>query len=307
MTDCRVADIFVFPLMWSLVLLRDILFALKLVTVAIHELGHLVVVPFSSSIVRDINLDPNEGGYVGCVSAVVSVSCLPRSNIRRRVQVLSKAELAEYQALAPGEASPPNWSAFPVLALPFGYLSSMLVGGLYTFASFSILASKIASFVSGHCFSRALGADHQIDAVYRHQSCRLHLDRLWHSHVPLHRPPSRPPDWSLVRLCWAVCTASTDRRRTGSSTTRTDFGTTSCSLASVTAFTFSWTCWTPVSSSECSHQNLRARADCATPPGKCGFRVQSSTPSAWVCLHQEVRKRAAQLHSVLTWLRQSGP
>ncbi|GAA5848981.1 hypothetical protein JCM9279_004683 [Rhodotorula babjevae] len=101
---------------WNLFLLRDLLYPFKVLTVAVHEMGHVLVT---------ICL----GGHIGLFCIDPKVGGLTR------------------QALGDDRELP-----LPLAALPPGYVMNILVGGLLTFCGFNTLASKIASFLLGLCW-----------------------------------------------------------------------------------------------------------------------------------------------------------
>lgn len=90
---------------WNLLLIRHLLFPLKLIVVAWHELGHVVASACSGYKLESVTVDPNEGGAT---------------------------------RLEGGHYNP--------AALPLGYMTSCLLGGVLVFCGFNTLASKIASF-----------------------------------------------------------------------------------------------------------------------------------------------------------------
>ncbi|KAL8278497.1 hypothetical protein RQP46_009187 [Phenoliferia psychrophenolica] len=97
---------------WNLVGIRDLIFPFKMLTVAIHEVGHILVYICFGAHVSEVCLDPNQGGKV----------------------VMKEIE-------------PGIRYAIPAAGLPAGYLFNIIVGGLLTYCGFDTLASKIASFV----------------------------------------------------------------------------------------------------------------------------------------------------------------
>ncbi|GAA5900287.1 hypothetical protein JCM8208_005316 [Rhodotorula glutinis] len=101
---------------WNLFLLRDLLYPFKVLTVAVHEMGHVLVT---------ICL----GGHIGLFCIDPKVGGLTR------------------QALGDDRELP-----LPLAALPPGYVMNILVGGLLTLCGFNTLASKIASFILGLCW-----------------------------------------------------------------------------------------------------------------------------------------------------------
>ncbi|GAA5920891.1 hypothetical protein JCM3775_003995 [Rhodotorula graminis] len=101
---------------WNLFLLRDLLYPFKVLTVAVHEMGHVLVT---------ICL----GGHIGLFCIDPKVGGLTR------------------QALGDDRELP-----LPLAALPPGYVMNILVGGVLTFCGFNTLASKIASFILGLCW-----------------------------------------------------------------------------------------------------------------------------------------------------------
>ncbi|PRQ72310.1 Peptidase M50B-like-domain containing protein [Rhodotorula toruloides] len=98
---------------WNLFILRDLLYLLKVFTVAVHEMGHVLVAICLGYRIGVLSIDPKIGGLT-------------------RVVVLENRE-----------------HPLPMAALPPGYLFSIIVGGVLTFCGFDTLASKIASFIVG--------------------------------------------------------------------------------------------------------------------------------------------------------------
>ncbi|CDR35517.1 RHTO0S01e01090g1_1 [Rhodotorula toruloides] len=98
---------------WNLFILRDLLYPLKVFTVAVHEMGHVLVAICLGYRIGVLSIDPKIGGLT-------------------RVVVLENRE-----------------HPLPIAALPPGYLFSIIVGGVLTFCGFDTLASKIASFIVG--------------------------------------------------------------------------------------------------------------------------------------------------------------
>ncbi|KAJ8292094.1 60S ribosomal protein L18-B [Rhodotorula toruloides] len=98
---------------WNLFILRDLLYPLKVFTVAVHEMGHVFVAICLAYRIGVLSIDPKIGGLT-------------------RVVVLENRE-----------------HPLPIAALPPGYLFSIIVGGVLTFCGFDTLASKIASFIVG--------------------------------------------------------------------------------------------------------------------------------------------------------------
>ncbi|BGP27292.1 hypothetical protein JCM10295v2_006256 [Rhodotorula toruloides] len=96
---------------WNLFILRDLLYPLKVFTVAVHEMGHVLVTICLGYRIGVLSIDPKIGGLT-------------------RVVVLENRE-----------------HPLPIAALPPGYLFSIIIGGVLTFCGFDTLASKIASFV----------------------------------------------------------------------------------------------------------------------------------------------------------------
>ncbi|TNY22642.1 peptidase M50B-like-domain-containing protein [Rhodotorula diobovata] len=101
---------------WNLFILRDLLYPFKVFTVAVHEMGHVLVT---------ICL----GGHIGLFCIDPKVGGLTR------------------QAIGDDRELP-----LPFATLPAGYLLNILVGGVLTFCGFNTLASKIASFIVGLCW-----------------------------------------------------------------------------------------------------------------------------------------------------------
>lgn len=99
---------------WNLIGLRVLLYPFKMLTVAVHECGHLLGCIALSAGVGEYSFSPITGGVVYCK--------------------LGDDRMREFM---------------PPQALPLGFVASILVGGLLTFCGFDILASKIASFILG--------------------------------------------------------------------------------------------------------------------------------------------------------------
>ncbi|MBW0550550.1 hypothetical protein O181_090265, partial [Austropuccinia psidii MF-1] len=103
---------FIFILVsWNLFLIRQLIYPIKLLSVAWHEFGHVVACAFSAAKLDSVTIDPNEGGATRMEAAV-----------------------------------------YPAVGLPFGFISSCLLGGLMIFCGFNTLASKIASLIIGMTF-----------------------------------------------------------------------------------------------------------------------------------------------------------
>ncbi|CEQ39400.1 SPOSA6832_00916, partial [Sporobolomyces salmonicolor] len=101
---------------WNLFILRDLLYPFKVLTVAIHEVGHVLVSICLGFRIGLFSIDPKVGGAT-------------------RIVVVEDRE-----------------HPLPIAALPSGYIFSVFVGGLLTFCGFDTLASKIASFIVGMCW-----------------------------------------------------------------------------------------------------------------------------------------------------------
>ncbi|GAA5826756.1 hypothetical protein JCM11251_002883 [Rhodosporidiobolus azoricus] len=101
---------------WNLFILRDLLYPFKVFTVAVHEVGHVLVTICLGFRIGVLTIDPKVGGITRMVVG----------DIRDH--------------------------PIPFAALPPGYLFSIFVGGLLTFCGFNTLASKIASFIVGLCW-----------------------------------------------------------------------------------------------------------------------------------------------------------
>ncbi|GAA5879876.1 hypothetical protein JCM16303_004381 [Sporobolomyces ruberrimus] len=101
---------------WNLFILRDLLYPFKVLTVAIHEMGHVFATIILGYRIGFFSIDPKLGGatqiYIG--------------------------EDREHP--------------LPFAALPAGYVFSIFIGGVLTFCGFNTLASKIASFIIGLCW-----------------------------------------------------------------------------------------------------------------------------------------------------------
>ncbi|GAA6042441.1 hypothetical protein JCM8097_008454 [Rhodosporidiobolus ruineniae] len=101
---------------WNLFLLRDLLYPFKVFTVAIHEVGHVLITICLGYRIGVLIIDPKAGGLT-------------------RMVFLDDRE-----------------HPIPFPALPMGYLFNIFIGGLLTFCGFDTLASKIASFIVGLCW-----------------------------------------------------------------------------------------------------------------------------------------------------------
>ncbi|GAA5995251.1 M50 family metallopeptidase [Rhodotorula paludigena] len=101
---------------WNLFILRDLLYPFKVFTVAVHEMGHVLVTICMGGHIGVLVIDPKVGGLT-------------------RMAIKDARELP-----------------IPFAALPMGYLFSIIVGGVLTFCGFNTLASKIASFIVVICW-----------------------------------------------------------------------------------------------------------------------------------------------------------
>ncbi|BGP19655.1 hypothetical protein JCM10213v2_007751 [Rhodosporidiobolus nylandii] len=115
-TLCAAPGIVGIAIGWNLFILRDLLYPFKVFTVAIHEVGHVLVTMCLGFRIGVLSIDPRVGGLTRMVVG----------------------ENREHP--------------IPFAALPPGYLFSIFIGGLLTFCGFNTLASKIASFIVGLCW-----------------------------------------------------------------------------------------------------------------------------------------------------------
>ncbi|GAA5900790.1 uncharacterized protein JCM6883_004655 [Sporobolomyces salmoneus] len=101
---------------WNLFILRDLLYPFKVLTVAIHEIGHVFATIILGYRIGFFSFDPKLGGAT-------------------RIFIGDDRE-----------------HPLPFAALPAGYVFSIIFGGILTFCGFNTLASKIASFIIGLCW-----------------------------------------------------------------------------------------------------------------------------------------------------------
>ncbi|GAA5948297.1 hypothetical protein JCM3765_001358 [Sporobolomyces pararoseus] len=101
---------------WNLFILRDLLYPFKVLTVAIHEIGHVFATIILGYRIGFFSIDPKLGGAT-------------------RIYVGEDRE-----------------HPLPFAALPAGYVFSIFIGGVLTFCGFNTLASKIASVIIGLCW-----------------------------------------------------------------------------------------------------------------------------------------------------------
>ncbi|GAA5895389.1 hypothetical protein JCM6882_006238 [Rhodosporidiobolus microsporus] len=111
---------------WNLFILRDLLYPFKVFTVAVHEVGHVLITICLGFRIGVLTIDPKVGGITRMVVG----------------------DIREHP--------------IPFAALPMGYLFSIIVGGLLTFCGFNTLASKIASFIVGLCW---IGVFLQVEVI----------------------------------------------------------------------------------------------------------------------------------------------
>ncbi|KAK4698717.1 hypothetical protein P7C70_g7553, partial [Phenoliferia sp. Uapishka_3] len=112
---------------WNLIGLRELLYPFKILTIATHEVGHILGYVCFNLKIEDVTFSPEEGGLVRLAPAVVT---FPEEGMIIRVPDI----------------------AAPVPGLVFGYLFNIIIGGLLTYCGFDTLASKIASFLVGLAF-----------------------------------------------------------------------------------------------------------------------------------------------------------
>ncbi|WVO24942.1 uncharacterized protein IAS62_006322 [Cryptococcus decagattii] len=114
---------------WELPILRDFIAGLKLLTVGIHELFHLAVGLICGGQVVSICIDPNEGGATHIMGLMRQTPRIPR-----------------HPNVMPTFAQA-FWSASAVSTLGAGYFGSSVVGFLFVFCGFDIVASKACALV----------------------------------------------------------------------------------------------------------------------------------------------------------------
>ena len=90
---------------WHLVLVRLLIYPVKLCVVAWHEFGHLAAIVLAGRHVEAVSIDPNEGGLGICEFQVKTWT--------------------DSRTVTPAGGI----TAYPLAALPWGYLSSILIGG----------------------------------------------------------------------------------------------------------------------------------------------------------------------------------
>ncbi|GAA5866083.1 hypothetical protein JCM8547_000592 [Rhodosporidiobolus lusitaniae] len=101
---------------WNLFILRDLLYPFKYFTVAVHEMGHVLLTICLGFRIGYLEIDPKLGGLT-------------------RMAIGDERE-----------------HPIPFAALPIGYVFNIVWGGLLVFCGFDTLASKIASFIVGLCW-----------------------------------------------------------------------------------------------------------------------------------------------------------
>ncbi|OWZ62004.1 hypothetical protein C366_06576 [Cryptococcus neoformans Tu401-1] len=146
---------------WNLPILRDFISGLKLLTVGIHELFHLAVGLICGGQVVSICIDPNDGGATHIMGLMRQTPRIPRD---------------PYAMPTFAQAF---WSASAVMTLGAGYFGSSVVGFLFVFCGFDIVASKACALVIHIAMLvPVLRADHWI-AFASIIACEVILIGLW--------------------------------------------------------------------------------------------------------------------------------
>nr|ODN85301.1 hypothetical protein L203_04906 [Cryptococcus depauperatus CBS 7841] len=114
---------------WNLPVLRDVISGLKLFTVGIHELFHIITGLLCGGQVVSICIDPNDGGATHVMGLMRAIPRIPRD---------------PYAMPTFAQAF---WSPSAVATLAAGYFGSSVVGFLFVFCGFDIVASKACALV----------------------------------------------------------------------------------------------------------------------------------------------------------------
>ncbi|WWC70973.1 uncharacterized protein I206_104926 [Kwoniella pini CBS 10737] len=146
---------------WNLPILRDAISGLKLLTVGIHELCHLVVGLLCGGQVVSICIDPNDGGATHVMGLMRTTPRVPRN------------------PYAMPTFAQTFWSPSAIATLASGYIGSSVIGFLFIFCGFDIVASKAAALVIHFALLvPILRADHWI-AYASIIGCEAILIGLW--------------------------------------------------------------------------------------------------------------------------------
>ncbi|WVQ85004.1 hypothetical protein IAT38_007168 [Cryptococcus sp. DSM 104549] len=144
---------------WNLPILRDVIAGLKLFTVGIHELCHLVMGLLCGGQVVSICIDPNDGGATHVMGLMRTTPRIPRDPYAMPTFAQS------------------FWSPSAVATLAAGYVGSSIVG--FLFIVIDIVASKAAALVIHFgLLVPVLRADHWI-AFASIIICEVVLIGLW--------------------------------------------------------------------------------------------------------------------------------
>ncbi|CAD6584540.1 MAG: hypothetical protein TREMPRED_003857, partial [Tremellales sp. Tagirdzhanova-0007] len=114
---------------WNMPGLRDAISGLKLFVVATHEISHLIVGLICGGQVVSICIDPNDGGATHILGLMRAFPRIPRDPYA----------FPSYSQM--------YWSASALATLAAGYVGSGIVGFLFIFCAFDIVASKAVALV----------------------------------------------------------------------------------------------------------------------------------------------------------------
>ncbi|WVQ65554.1 uncharacterized protein L199_003731 [Kwoniella botswanensis] len=146
---------------WNLPILRDAIAGLKLFTVGVHELCHLAMGLICGGQVVSICIDPNDGGATHVMGLMRTTPRIPRN------------------PYAMPTFAQTFWSPSAVATLASGYIGSSIVGFLFIFSGFNIVASKACALVLHFgLLVPVLRADHWI-AYASIIGCEALLIGLW--------------------------------------------------------------------------------------------------------------------------------
>ncbi|TYJ58296.1 hypothetical protein B9479_000839 [Cryptococcus floricola] len=114
---------------WNIPILRDVIAGLKLFTVGLHELFHLAAGLLCGGQVVSICIDPNDGGATHVMGLMRTTPRIPRDPYA----------MPTYPQMF--------WSPSALITLSSGYIGSSIIGFLFVFCGFDIVASKACALV----------------------------------------------------------------------------------------------------------------------------------------------------------------